>query len=816
MANMTHNSTANRWELLHTINQAYPSTPKEFVLNTENKFLDQNIYVGITVPNHVGTFTNQSIVTGGSAVANNLTYTSGMNVINSPSGTEGINYWEITGTATGNAGSFTPKYNVTTAGWIVAQAYTGSATSVNVSSDSTGKSIYIPAAVATVSGSKAAATPSITAGATVSGKTQLTFSLDTNTNNISTYYVTLKAIAGATTFANSNMTYSVGTKGYLNAGNQISLSSLATTASNKQYYLPVPSAVIAAGGSTANVTINDTDSSAQGINIQGVITHTADTSEPSSGYYFAVDYSGSGYSSVSTAGWVPTGALSASGTSFTSGTKYFKVGAATPSASYANTYINTYFTSGTSSDYDMSITPKYAVGVAGYIPATTGVSGTTDYWKIKDTSVSTGTTTVNGETATRGSVAWGTGWITSGSIGAATFSNSATSGVVYTDISDTTAAPILISNSYLYINEGYTDNLRISLAKLVPNGASAQLAAGHILSGYSAYNNDGTLIAGSIPTRTASNISFSGKTVTVTAGYYASNTTKNMGLATIKSGAATISSASYTYNSTNDNFTVSGSATVAAPTAPTAGYISSSEGTKQTNTATLTATVAKVGLGVTLTGNATVEPVISKITTASGGNAVNISADTGTIVAGTVPSNGYYVAVQSAAASNTITAAPKVTTNGYGTTSNYGATNDTLDVGAIASKVTYLPINAAVGSVTMTAGAGSCTYNSGTNITVADNDTDYNSGVSVKFNGSGSVTATAKITKAGYSPINNNFATGSSTASNSASLIKYIKGVTLTAPSSGTRQFDITVPNGTTETITFHFHVDSESNVYID
>jgi len=72
--------------------------------------------------------------------------------------------------------------------------------------------------------------------------------------------------------------------------------------------------------------------------------------------------------------------------------------------------------------------------------------------------------------------------------------------VSYVDISSTTAAPILISNDYLYINKGYTDNLKISLARLVPDAASADLADSHILNGYSAYNNNGQLIAGNIQT----------------------------------------------------------------------------------------------------------------------------------------------------------------------------------------------------------------------------------------------------------------------------------------------------------------------------
>jgi len=119
---------------------------------------------------------------------------------------------------------------------------------------------------------------------------------------------------------------------------------------------------------------------------------------------------------------------------------------------------------------------------------------------VASSSVTQGTTTVSDTTVTRGTASWGTGWITSGSIAAATFANTATSGQTYVDISDTTAAPVLSAGGYLYINKGYTDNLRISLAKLVPDGATANLTGNYILSGYSAYNNNGVLVAGSIET----------------------------------------------------------------------------------------------------------------------------------------------------------------------------------------------------------------------------------------------------------------------------------------------------------------------------
>lgn len=145
---------------------------------------------------------------------------------------------------------------------------------------------------------------------------------------------------------------------------------------------------------------------------------------------------------------------------------------------------------------------------------------------IASVSVVEGTTTVSGTTATRGTATWSAGVISSGSIQAATFANSSSAQTQYVDISATTEAPVLVSGGYLYINKGYTDDLKISLAKLVPDGASADLASDKILSGYAAYDNDGNLVAGNIPTKTSANISVAGPTVSIPSGYYATDVSK--------------------------------------------------------------------------------------------------------------------------------------------------------------------------------------------------------------------------------------------------------------------------------------------------
>ena len=122
------------------------------------------------------------------------------------------------------------------------------------------------------------------------------------------------------------------------------------------------------------------------------------------------------------------------------------------------------------------------------------------YVNLNTTSVTQTNTSVSGTTATRGTASWGTGWITSGSISAATFANSATSGQSYVDISNTTAAPVLVAGDYLYINKGYTDNLKISLAKLVPDSISdVSIATSEwIHPDYGAFDANGNEIKGSM------------------------------------------------------------------------------------------------------------------------------------------------------------------------------------------------------------------------------------------------------------------------------------------------------------------------------
>ena len=261
--------------------------------------------------------------------------------------------------------------------------------------------------------------------------------------------------------------------------------------------------------------------------------------------------------------------------------------------------------------------------------------------------------------------------------------------------------------------------------------------------------------------------SASDQTITITEGYNAARTivvkaASASDPATVTSGQGVINTISgYTYNSEDDNFTVTGSGTVSAPTVGTAGFISSAIGTKNGNTAALSAPVDKIVITSAITGVGEYVPSISKKTPESGDGWTNAAASGSATTS--KPASGVYVAVQSSANTGTITSTPSVSTAGYGDTTHYGKTTDaTLVVGAKASQVTYVPIattSATLVDNTVSWGsgwitAGSSTVAAGTVTSGSANITSasyaYNSsGGNFKVTGSASIAAPT-VNTAGY------------------------------------------------------------------
>lgn len=142
-----------------------------------------------------------------------------------------------------------------------------------------------------------------------------------------------------------------------------------------------------------------------------------------------------------------------------------------------------------------------------------------------------------------------------------------------------------------------------------------------MLSGNTAYSN-GTKYTGSIATKTSSDITASGDTVTVPAGYYASQNTKSVASGSA-SAPSTISGTSATVSTGSNTLTLTKSVSVTPVVS--AGYVSA--GTATNSSVTLTASVTtkaaatitpgtsatEIAAGTYLTGKQTVSGDVNLI-----------------------------------------------------------------------------------------------------------------------------------------------------------------------------------------------------------
>lgn len=156
-----------------------------------------------------------------------------------------------------------------------------------------------------------------------------------------------------------------------------------------------------------------------------------------------------------------------------------------------------------------------------------------------------------------------------------------------------------------------------SAANTVSSGQTAAAAA-QILSGYSAFVN-GVEVQGSIATKTSSDLTASGATVTVPAGYYASQATKSVSTMTLPTSAASSATSGYTskatisrstsaqyinippgYNSAGGYYTISA---VADMTLPTAASSTSSGTSKATISRSTSAQYINIPTGYNATAS---------------------------------------------------------------------------------------------------------------------------------------------------------------------------------------------------------------------
>lgn len=244
------------------------------------------------------------------------------------------------------------------------------------------------------------------------------------------------------------------------------------------------------------------------------------------------------------------------------------------------------------------------------------------------------------------------------------FGNTEVSGKTYEDID--AKAPVLVEGGYLYIGEGYIRDSKISLAKLVPDHGTLPVVDAKsewMYKGYSAYDNEGKLVAGTMGDAVLGDISATNVKATVSTVSVAAN-----------EGVFKVTGSGDISGKTSVAVTQRGLATTdMSKTGDIAG------------TANVEATLTKIGLAATADKeSAIVKPVITKDTS---------TAQSGAITT-TQPTSGKYVAVSAAAISESVTVTPTVATEGYGTADLHSATAKTITVGTEASDRFYIPLNA--------------------------------------------------------------------------------------------------------------------------
>lgn len=457
-----------------------------------------------------------------------------------------------------------------------------------------------------------------------------------------------------------------------------------------------------------------------------------------------------------------------------------------------------------------SITP-------GWIGATTALS-------VQTVSMTATTASKSGTSFTQGILSVPTGYISATTVTCTSFANSASSGTTYLDISDTTGAPILASEGYLYINRGYTDNVRISLAKLIPDDANVS-ASDQLRSGYAAYDSAGNLITGNIPDKSSSDVTESTSNVIVPSGYYASTVTLALDVGDYSAGvtlsAVTVTPSVSITDASTYGFTTtqpsSGTYITIVPTADSPTY-----------SATATATISTAGylavgnkntsqtatVGV-YAGTNYYTPVITP--TFNGGELTVSSTNAITTNMATTSTSSYYI---DAVAAITATRAQVNYNNAAGAIAAHsGATAIAVDRSNTSASATRVYIPEATFSTTYTGLNDlslTATYAAG--ITYAFTD-DYNNNLLVSCTATrGTIRVNVYGNTEGYVVPNTTlYGAGVSTNSFEIGRYCYLRGVTLNKPASGEAKFSITVPNGEDNNmITFVFHVDPSGNVVVD
>lgn len=520
------------------------STTQEYTkeLSTAGKYVDRNIKIDVSAQD--GTLVADVNVTSGSASMGATGFTKSDDV---------TDYYVSLSTTSGSA---TGKATVSTEGWVNSTNNKSSgAKSVSVTGN--GDKLYIPKAV--ITGATSDLTPpSVAVNGTVTGFTAATKATD--------YYVT---VSGTGTKGSVKAKATVNQTGMVSASDSSTSEALdiapSVSGSGAKVYIPAGDFSASVGSHTISTTPVVTPS------ISGTASEISSTTKPAG--TDGTDYwtlgpggtvttvgksSATGKATVGTAGYIPANTtgktsgtdskditptiaagsnryiskavLGASGTgsatvtvapgaitigngaSDISGKEKLSIAPVTSTGSVTDFYIPlkaTAAANASGSTGSISGSVSASVTTAGYAPTTLTGSGTIGGTATAKTSAKNSSNYYIPLTKTAYSATLPTGMTEN----------------QFTDISST--APALVSGGYLYIKEGYNKNQKISLAKLVPDGASIVKGdSDSIISGVTVYDNDGTLITGTLATNSQSGALVPDGALTSGYSYYRVTTTK--------------------------------------------------------------------------------------------------------------------------------------------------------------------------------------------------------------------------------------------------------------------------------------------------
>lgn len=240
-----------------------------------------------------------------------------------------------------------------------------------------------------------------------------------------------------------------------------------------------------------------------------------------------------------------------------------------------------------------------------------------------------------------------------------TLANTATAEVEYEE----KTAPVLTEDGFLFINEGYIKDTKISLATLVPDDANiTDENADLVYNTVKAYDVDGKLIVGTMGDAELSAITANDAAATIDTVAVAAEDGK-FKVSGSKAIAGTASAAVATRGLATTDMTTSGAVS---------------------GTANVDAELDVIELSAEIADNAgTVKPVIKKA------EATALSGD----IATSAPAGLHYVAVSADAIEKVISVTPTVTSAGYGTAALNNAVPVDVTAGSAASDTFYIGIN---------------------------------------------------------------------------------------------------------------------------